>query len=67
MCAGGVGVGIGFTGKTTSAVQYNRIVDKLPNGIDPRGIQVPYWRPSMLIASRIQQVTDITIGGDLID
>ncbi|MBP9773141.1 MAG: DUF1704 domain-containing protein [Candidatus Peribacteraceae bacterium] len=57
---GGVGVGIDLaTGKTTSAVQYNRIVDKLPNGIDPRGIQVPYWQEMMLIASRIQQVTDI--------
>lgn len=57
---GGVGIGIDLAkGTTTHAVQYNRIIDKLPSGIDPKGKEIPYWDDLLLIAARIQQATDI--------
>lgn len=57
---GGVGIGIDMArGTTTYAVQYNHLIDRLPNGIDPKGIPIPYWEEMLLIASRIQQMTDI--------
>jgi len=57
---GGIGVGIDIaTGKTTYATQYNRIVHELPHGGSPSGITIPDWEDLLLIASRIQYITNI--------
>lgn len=57
---GGVGIGIDIAnGTTTYATQFNRIVDELPHGGSPRGIQIPRWEEMLHIASRIQYITNI--------
>lgn len=57
---GGIGIGIDIAkGVTTHATQYNRIVHELPHGGSPAGIQIPRWEEMLLIASRIQYVTNI--------
>lgn len=57
---GGIGIGIDIaTGKTTFATQYNRIVHELPHGGSPAGIAIPGWEEILLIASRIQYITNI--------
>lgn len=57
---GAVGVGIDLsTGKATHIVYRNTIVDEIP-GIGPiRGFKIPYWDEILLIASRIQLVTNL--------
>lgn len=57
---GGIGIGIDIAkGKTTHAVQYNRLIDELPHGGSPAGHAIPYWEDMLLIASRIQYITNI--------
>src|SRR3989338_3915441 len=57
---GGVGVGIDLaSGTTTHAAQYNSIIPTLPNGRSAGGIRVPEWHNLLLIASRIQELTNI--------
>jgi len=57
---GGMGIGIDIAkGVTTHACQYDRIVDELPHGGSPAGIPIPFWDEMLLIASRIQQITNI--------
>jgi alpha-L-glutamate ligase-like protein/uncharacterized protein (TIGR02421 family) len=57
---GGIGIGIDIAkGTTTFAAQYNRIVNVLPHGGSPAGIPIPRWDELLLIASRIQQLTNI--------
>jgi alpha-L-glutamate ligase-like protein/uncharacterized protein (TIGR02421 family) len=57
---GGLGIGIDIAkGITTHATQYNRIVHALPHGIPSGGIPVPYWEEMLLIASKIQYITNI--------
>lgn len=57
---GGMGIGIDIAnGTTTHAVQYNRLVDELPHGGSPAGHKIPYWEEMLLIASRIQYITNI--------
>lgn len=57
---GGFGIGIDVSkGTTTHAMQYgHRIVD-LPFGGSPSGIVLPHWEEMLLIASRIQSLTNI--------
>ena len=57
---GGVGVGIDIAnGTTTYATQYNRIIRELPHGTSPTGHVIPQWEELLLIASRIQYITNI--------
>ena len=57
---GGIGIGIDIAkGVTTHAVQYNRLVQDLPHGGSPAGITIPRWEEMLLIASRIQYITNI--------
>ena len=57
---GGIGIGIDLSkGVTTYATQYNRIIDVLPHGGSPAGVQIPHFEELLLIASRIQSITNI--------
>ncbi len=57
---GGIGIGIDVAkGVTTYATQYNKRIDEMPHGGSPSGIQIPGWEELLLIASRIQYVTNI--------
>lgn len=57
---GGIGIGIDMaSGKTTHAAQGHRMIDRLPHGEDPIGIQIPYWEEILLHCSKIQQLTNI--------
>lgn len=57
---GGIGVGIDIArGITTHAFQYSRSIPLLPHGMPPGGFQLPFWDEMLLIASRIQALTNI--------
>ncbi|MBI5155724.1 DUF1704 domain-containing protein, partial [Candidatus Peregrinibacteria bacterium] len=57
---GGLGIGIDIAkGTTTYATQYNRRIKQLPHGISPSGFPIPRWDELLLIASRIQSLTNI--------
>lgn len=57
---GGIGIGIDIAkGVTTFATQYNKRLYQLPNGQSPSGFQIPRWENLLLIASRIQSITNI--------
>ncbi len=64
---GGIGLGIDLAkGVTTFATQHGRRLRKLPAGTDPAGFPIPEWDELLLIASRIQQITNIGfLGVDL--
>jgi alpha-L-glutamate ligase-like protein/uncharacterized protein (TIGR02421 family) len=57
---GGIGIGIDIAkGTTTFATQYNKRIHTLPHGTSPSGIEIPHWEELLLIASRIQSITNI--------
>ncbi|MBI4129265.1 DUF1704 domain-containing protein [Candidatus Peregrinibacteria bacterium] len=57
---GGIGVGIDLAnGTTTHAAQYNSSIPTLPHGRSVSGIPIPGWHNLLLIASRIQELTNI--------
>jgi alpha-L-glutamate ligase-like protein/uncharacterized protein (TIGR02421 family) len=57
---GGIGIGIDIAkGITTHAVQYSQIIKRLPHGASPAGIPIAHWEEMLLIASRIQYITNI--------
>lgn len=57
---GGIGIGIDIAkGVTTFATQYNKRIRTLPHGASPEGIAIPQWEDMLLIASRIQSITNI--------
>lgn len=57
---GGIGIGIDIAkGVTTHAAQYNKVLHELPHGTPVSGIQIPHWEEMLLIASRIQYITNI--------
>jgi len=57
---GGIGIGIDIAnGVTTYATQFNRIITELPHGAPPGGHAIPRWEEMLLIASRIQYITNI--------
>ena len=64
---GGIGLGIDIAkGVTTFGVQRNKRIRQLPNGHATAGFKIPYWEEMLLIASRIQQMTNIGfVGVDL--
>ncbi len=57
---GGIGVGIDIAkGEMTYVTQYNKEINGLPGFGDVKGIKIPYWNDLLLIASRVQQVTNL--------
>ena len=57
---GGIGIGIDLaSGTTTHAAQYNRMIQTLPHGRSASGIGIPNWSRLLLIASHIQELTNI--------
>lgn len=57
---GGIGIGIDIAnGVTTHATQFNHVIDELPHGSSPAGHAIPFWEEMLLIASRIQYITNI--------
>ncbi|MBU0727380.1 DUF1704 domain-containing protein [Patescibacteria group bacterium] len=57
---GGVGIGIDIAkGDMTYVTQYNRIIDGLPGFGEVKGIKMPHWEEMLLIASRVQQITNL--------
>ncbi|MFH1461185.1 MAG: sugar-transfer associated ATP-grasp domain-containing protein [Patescibacteria group bacterium] len=58
---GGVGVGIDMgTGTTTTAIQYDKLIEHLPETrMVLRGIQIPDWEEILRLAIRAQQVSRV--------
>lgn len=57
---GGVGIGIDIAkGDMTYVTQYNKVVDGLPGFGEVKGIKIPHWDELLLIASRVQQITNL--------
>lgn len=57
---GAVGVGIDMaTGKATHVLYKNRIVSEVPELGSIRGFKIPYWEEILLIASKIQMLTNL--------
>ena len=57
---GGIGVGIDLSkGELTFATQYNKRISSIPGFGDIRGIKIPNWEDFLLIASRVQQITNL--------
>lgn len=58
---GAVGIGIDIgKGEATHISYKNKIVDELPNGLGKiRGLKIPYWDEILLIASKVQLLTNL--------
>ncbi len=57
---GGIGIGIDLAkGITTHGFQYDHLIKELPHGAPVAGIPIPFWEDLLLIASRIQTITNI--------
>jgi alpha-L-glutamate ligase-like protein/uncharacterized protein (TIGR02421 family) len=57
---GGIGVGIDIAkGELTHVTQYNREINGIPGFGDVEGIKIPNWEEMLLIASKVQQVTNL--------
>ncbi len=57
---GGIGIGIDIAkGTTTHAAQHHSMITELPHGGAVSGIQLPRWEELLLIASKIQYITNI--------
>lgn len=57
---GGIGIGIDIAkGVTTYAAQYHSMIRELSHGTKVSGIQIPHWEELLLIASKIQYITNI--------
>lgn len=54
-----VGIDIG-RGETTYTAYKNRIIEELPNGLGKvRGLKIPFWDNILLIASKVQLLTNL--------
>ncbi len=57
---GAIGVGIDIaTGRATHIMHHNKIIDEVPGKGDIRNLKIPHWDEMLLIASKIQLVTNI--------
>lgn len=63
--AGGIGVGIDISqGLTTTAVQYGRLIDALPDKrMSLSGIQIPYWNDILLLSVRTAAASGLNYAG----
>lgn len=57
---GGVAVGIDIAkGEMTHITQYNKEIDSVPGYGPVKGTKIPYWEEIILIASKVQYVTNL--------
>ena len=57
---GGIGVGIDIgKGELTYATQYDKIIDGIPGFGDYKGLKIPDWQDFLMIASKVQYVTNL--------
>jgi len=57
---GGIAVGIDLAkGEMTHITQYNKEIDSILNYGPVKGTKIPHWEEILLIASRVQQVTNL--------
>jgi alpha-L-glutamate ligase-like protein/uncharacterized protein (TIGR02421 family) len=57
---GGIGVGIDISkGEMTFVTQYGKKIDGIPGFGEVKGIKIPHWEELLLIASRVQQITNL--------
>ena len=64
---GGIGVGVDMaTGVTTTAIQYDRLVEKSPRGLLLSGIKIPQWKEILELAIKAQDVSKLGyLGADI--
>ena len=64
---GGIGVGIDMaTGVTTTAIQYDRLIEKSPKGLLLSGIKIPHWKDILELAIKAQDVSRLGyLGADI--
>lgn len=57
---GGIGVGLDIAkGEATHIVHKNKIIEEIP-GIGPiKGVQIPFWDEILMIASKVQLITNL--------
>ena len=57
---GGIAVGIDIAkGEMTYITQYNKKIDSIPGYGPAAGTKIPHWEEMLLIASKVQQVTNL--------
>jgi len=57
---GGIGVGIDIAkGELTFATQYGRKIESIPGFGPIKGVKIPHWEKMLLIASRVQHITNL--------
>ncbi|MBN2087042.1 DUF1704 domain-containing protein [Candidatus Peregrinibacteria bacterium] len=57
---GGIGIGLDISkGHMTHVTQYNKEINGIPGFGDIEGIKIPHWEEMLLIASRVQQITNL--------
>jgi alpha-L-glutamate ligase-like protein/uncharacterized protein (TIGR02421 family) len=58
---GAVGVGIDIAKGEATYISYkNKVIDELPDGLGKiRGLKIPYWDEILLIASKVQLLTNL--------
>jgi len=64
---GGIGVGVDMTtGVTTTAIQYDKIIEKSPKGMLLSGIKIPQWKEILELAIKAQDVSKLGyLGADI--
>jgi len=65
---GAIGVGIDLaTGVTTTAIQNNKLIEKIPNTQHSlSGIRIPYWKDILLLATKAQEISGLGfLGADI--
>ncbi|KKR21239.1 MAG: Alpha-L-glutamate ligase family protein [Candidatus Moranbacteria bacterium GW2011_GWA2_39_41] len=65
---GAIGVGIDLaTGVTTTAIQNNRLIEKIPGTqLSTSGLRIPYWKDILLLATRAQEISGLGyLGADI--
>jgi len=64
---GGIGVGVDMTtGVTTTAIQYDKVIEKSPKGMLLSGIKIPQWKEILELAIKAQDVSQLGyLGADI--
>jgi alpha-L-glutamate ligase-like protein len=64
---GGIGVGVDMTtGVTTTAIQYDKVIEKSPKGMLLSGIKIPQWKEILELAIKSQDVSKLGyLGADI--
>jgi alpha-L-glutamate ligase-like protein len=64
---GGIGVGVDMTtGVTTTAIQYDKVIEKSPRGMLLSGIKIPQWKEILELAIKAQDVSKLGyLGADI--